>query len=179
MVWIEKSVTRVTDRHHEDCRVMPNSDTEWWIFLSISYTHNRYFFLHTFRFITFDFQSITYSKVTLFPIRSFYSSLKRLTLPATAVRFFTFTSNLHKVTSFFDVMAVKTNLTWRRRYVTSNTTNALNSRDFYPVLGEITWVIRFVGTGETRGYPYPVCQKFIFRTSYWSYARLAQSSPIR
>ena len=26
MVWIEKSVTRVTDRHHEACRVMPNSD---------------------------------------------------------------------------------------------------------------------------------------------------------
>ena len=28
MVWIEKSVTRVTDRHHEACRVMPNSDPE-------------------------------------------------------------------------------------------------------------------------------------------------------
>ena len=28
MVWIEKSVTRVTDRHHGACRVMPNSDTE-------------------------------------------------------------------------------------------------------------------------------------------------------
>ena len=26
MVWIEKSVTRVTDRHHEACLVMPNSD---------------------------------------------------------------------------------------------------------------------------------------------------------
>ena len=26
MVWIEKSVTRVTDRHYEACRVMPNSD---------------------------------------------------------------------------------------------------------------------------------------------------------
>ena len=25
-VWIEKSVRRVTDRHHEACRVMPNSD---------------------------------------------------------------------------------------------------------------------------------------------------------
>ena len=25
---IEKSVTRVTDRHHEACRVMPNSDPE-------------------------------------------------------------------------------------------------------------------------------------------------------
>ena len=28
MVWIEKYVTRVTDRHHEACRVMPNSDPE-------------------------------------------------------------------------------------------------------------------------------------------------------
>ena len=28
MVWIEKSVTRVTDRHYEACRVMPNSDPE-------------------------------------------------------------------------------------------------------------------------------------------------------
>ena len=28
MVWIEKSVRRVTDRHHEACRVMPNSDPE-------------------------------------------------------------------------------------------------------------------------------------------------------
>ena len=28
MVWIEKSVMRVTDRHHEACRVMPNSDPE-------------------------------------------------------------------------------------------------------------------------------------------------------
>ena len=28
MVWIEKSVTRVNDRHHEACRVMPNSDPE-------------------------------------------------------------------------------------------------------------------------------------------------------
>ena len=28
MVWIEKSVTRVTDRYHVACRVMPNSDPE-------------------------------------------------------------------------------------------------------------------------------------------------------
>ena len=28
MVWIEKSVARVTDRHHVACRVMPNSDPE-------------------------------------------------------------------------------------------------------------------------------------------------------
>ena len=28
MLWIEKSVTRVTDQHHEACRVMPDSDPE-------------------------------------------------------------------------------------------------------------------------------------------------------
>ena len=28
MVWIEKSVMRVTDRQPEACRVMPNSDPE-------------------------------------------------------------------------------------------------------------------------------------------------------
>ena len=56
------------------------------------------------------------------------------------VRFITLTSNLHKVTSFSDVTAVKTNVTSRRRYVTSYTTNALHTRDFYPVLCEITRV---------------------------------------
>ena len=139
MVWIEKSVTRVTDRHHEACRVMPNSDPEWRIFLSTPYTHDRYFFLHTFWFTTFDFQSITCYSVICFPLKSFYSSLKKSALPATAVRFFTLTSNLHKVTSFFDVTAVKTNVTWRRRYVISYTTYVLNTRDFYPAPGEITW----------------------------------------
>ena len=28
MMWIEKSITRVTDWHHEACRVLPNSDPE-------------------------------------------------------------------------------------------------------------------------------------------------------
>ena len=100
MVWIETSVTRVTDRHLEACRVMPNSDPEWHIFLSTPYTHKRYFFLHTFWFTTFDFQSRTCYEITLFPLKGFYFSLKEPTLPATAVQFFTFTSNLHKVTSF-------------------------------------------------------------------------------
>ena len=140
MVWIEKSVTRVTGRHHDACRVMPNSDPEWQIFLSIPYTHERYFFLHIFWFTTFDFQSRTCYEITLFPLKGFYLSLKKSTLPPTAVRFFTLTSNLHKVTSFSDVTDVKTNVTWRRRYVTSYTTYALNTRDFYPAPGEITWV---------------------------------------
>ena len=61
------------------------------------------------------------------------------TLPATAVRFFTLASNLHSDV-IFDVTAVKTNVTGRCRYVTSYTTYALNTRDFYAALGEITWV---------------------------------------
>ena len=107
MVSIEKSVTRVTDRHHEACRVMPNSDSEWQIFLSTPYTHDRYFFLHTSWLTTFDFQSRTCYERTLFPLKGLYLSLKKSTLPATAVRFFTLTFNLHKVTTFSDVTAVK------------------------------------------------------------------------
>ena len=34
MMWTEKSVTRVTDRHFEARRVMPNSDPELQTFLS-------------------------------------------------------------------------------------------------------------------------------------------------
>ena len=91
--------------------MMPNSDPEW-IFLSTSH-HTP--LIDTFSCTPSDlslyFQSRTYYKLTLFSLRSFYSSLKRLMVPATDVRFFTFTSNLHKVTSFFDVTAVKTNVT--------------------------------------------------------------------
>ena len=49
MVWIEKSVMWVTDRHHEACRVMPNSDPS-----------DRFFYAHhtlmkvTFTCIPFD-----------------------------------------------------------------------------------------------------------------------------
>ena len=78
MVWIEKSVTRVTDRHHEACRVMPNSDPEWQIFLSTPYTHERYFFLHTFWYTTFDCQSRTCYEITLFPLNGFYLSFKEV-----------------------------------------------------------------------------------------------------
>ena len=78
MVWIEKSLTRVTDRHHEACRVMPNSDPEWQIFLSTPYTHDRYFFLHTFWYTTFDFQSRTCVEITLFPLKGFYLSFKEV-----------------------------------------------------------------------------------------------------
>ena len=45
-------------------------------------------------------------KLHFFPLKGFYLSLKKSTLPATAVRFFTLMSNLHKVTSFSDVTAV-------------------------------------------------------------------------
>ena len=75
----------------------------------------------------------------MFSFKEFLFKFKKPTLPATSVRFFTLTSNLHNDV-IFDVTAVKANVTRRRRYVTSCTTNVLNIRDFYPVLGEITWV---------------------------------------
>ena len=72
--------------------------------------------IDTFSCIPFElphlvFQSGTYYEITLLPLKGFCLSLKKSTLPATAVRFFTFTSNLHKVTPFYDVTAVKTNVT--------------------------------------------------------------------
>ena len=48
MVWIEKFVLRVTVWHHEACRVIPNSDQEWWIFLSFEHWHLRLLQLNTF-----------------------------------------------------------------------------------------------------------------------------------
>ena len=79
---------------------------------------DRFFYPHhtpmidTFSCIPFDLPHFIFKvKFALFPLKGFYLSLKKSTLPATAVRFFTFTSNLHKVTSFFDVTAVKTNVT--------------------------------------------------------------------
>ena len=69
----------------------------------------------TFSCIPFDLQHLIFTEELaiklIFVLKKFYSSLKKSTLPATAVRFFTFTSNLHKVTSFFVVTSVKTNVT--------------------------------------------------------------------
>ena len=76
MMWIEKSITRFTDRHHEACRVMPNSDPEWQIFLSTPYSYVRYFFLHTFWFTTFDFHSRTCHKGKLFSFEEFLLKFK-------------------------------------------------------------------------------------------------------
>ena len=82
--------------HWSASRGLP-SDAEQWSrvkdFLSTPYTHDRYFFVNTFCFTTFDFQRRTCYKVLPFPLKSFYSSLKKPTLTATAVRLFTFTSN--------------------------------------------------------------------------------------
>ena len=105
MVWIEKSITRVTDRLAEWCRTVILSD--------------RFFYPHhtpmidTLSCIPFDLPHLIFKKIcykaTVFPLKNFCSYLMKLTLPATAVRDFTLTSNLHKVTSFSDIMAVKTN----------------------------------------------------------------------
>ena len=42
---IEKSVQRITDWHHEACRVMTISDREGRIFLSHTHMNNGFFFL--------------------------------------------------------------------------------------------------------------------------------------
>ena len=68
--------------------------------------------IDTFSCIPFDLPNLIFKEeFAIFPLKSFYSSLTKSTLQATAVRFFTSTSNLHKVTSFSDVAAVKTNVT--------------------------------------------------------------------
>ena len=71
--------------------------------------------IDTFSCIPFDLPHLIFKVelgiITLFPLKGFYLSLKKSTIPPTALRFFTFTSNLHKVMSFFDVTAVKTNVT--------------------------------------------------------------------
>ena len=41
---IEKSVPRITDWHHEACRVMTNGDRDGRIFLSHPHTNNGFFF---------------------------------------------------------------------------------------------------------------------------------------
>ena len=68
--------------------------------------------IDTFSCIPFDLPHLIYSVELaikyVFPLKSFYLSLKNSTLPATALRFLTLTYNLHRVTSFFNVMAVKT-----------------------------------------------------------------------
>ena len=44
---IEKSVLRITDLHHEACRVMTKGDPQGQIFLSYPHTNNGFFFLLT------------------------------------------------------------------------------------------------------------------------------------
>ena len=48
---VEKSVPRITDWHHEACRVMTNSDCEERIFLSHPHPNNGFFFLLTTKYL--------------------------------------------------------------------------------------------------------------------------------
>ena len=48
---IEKSVPRITDWHHEACRVMTNGDGEERIFLSHPHTNNGLFFSLTIKYL--------------------------------------------------------------------------------------------------------------------------------
>ena len=73
--------------HWSASRGLP-SDAEQWFRVTDFFIHTIrplwYFF---FWFTTFDFQRRTCYKVTLFPLKRFYSSLKQSTQPATAVRY--------------------------------------------------------------------------------------------
>ena len=74
---------------------MPNSDPEWQIFLSTSYTHDRYFFLHNYWFTKIFKEELDISNA--FPVKEFLLKLNEIDA---AVRFFTLTSSLHKMTYF-------------------------------------------------------------------------------
>ena len=56
--WIEKSVPRITDWHHEFCRVMANGDREGRIFLSHPHTNNGFFFLLTTKYRHFVLENM-------------------------------------------------------------------------------------------------------------------------
>ena len=58
------------------------------------------FFCRPFDLLHLIFKVELAIKYHFFPLKSFHSSSKKPTLPATTVRFYTLTSNLHKVTSF-------------------------------------------------------------------------------
>ena len=53
---IEKSVPRITDWHHEACRVMTNGDSEERIFLSHPHTNNGFFFLLTTKYRIYNWK---------------------------------------------------------------------------------------------------------------------------
>ena len=66
-VLIENSVTRVTVRHHEACRVMPNSCPKWRNFQFAQNTHDGFFFLHIFP--STIALKLEYAKITVFFIK--------------------------------------------------------------------------------------------------------------
>ena len=67
--------------------------------------------IDTFSCIPFDLPHLLVAfEVAPFPLKNFYSCLKKPTPPAT-VRFFTSLSTLHKVMSFLVVIDLKTNAT--------------------------------------------------------------------
>ena len=67
--------------------------------------------IDTFSCIPFDLTHLIFKEVTLFPVKEFLHKFKEVDATSDRLSFFTLTSNLHKVTSFFDVTAVKTNVT--------------------------------------------------------------------
>ena len=61
---IEKSVPKITDWHHEACRVMKNGDREGRIFLSHPHMNNGFFFLLTTKYLILYWKNMkkTYRK---------------------------------------------------------------------------------------------------------------------
>ena len=55
---IEKSVPRITDWHHEACRMMTIGDHEGLIFLSHPHTHKGYFLLLTTKYLILYYKDI-------------------------------------------------------------------------------------------------------------------------
>ena len=89
-VLIEHSVTRATVRHHEACRVMPNSYPSDGIFNLHRKNHYEFFFLHTLpSTIAFRLEYVLfyqfYAKIT-----TFFDQEKFATAPLLYVEFETF-----------------------------------------------------------------------------------------
>ena len=46
---IKQSILRITNWHHQACRLITNDDREGQVFLSLPQTNNEFLFLHTFK----------------------------------------------------------------------------------------------------------------------------------
>ena len=82
---IENSVTRITVRHHEACRVMSNSYPECRNFQFVPNNHYRLFFLHT-------LPSAIVSKIGYALFYQFYAEISTFSIKNFSVRLLPTTS---------------------------------------------------------------------------------------